>query len=421
MPYDSSLIPEYNPTQPDHAHDDEAGLSAFLMQKLADVCEVHNWGHQGHHVLLWLLPMQTATSQGEDTPEVPTDAPDASAQTAAEAVATYTRPFQDSDAIHLARLLYRSYGYSYTNPDLYIADHIRARIADGRMTSWVAVVQGDESNTPVGHIAFLKTHRDDDTMEVGAAVVSPSLRSSGVLGQLLTTAATAVAIRPERAAFVYAVAAHPYSQKMFAKVGCIPSALLLGFMPPSLQYRSIAGHAATQRGSVFYTCKLLRPAEPVKVFLPAVWEPMLTQFAAGIGLPLLPQPVANIALSGDTDIDVRVRDTLNSAFLTLKHAGQDFEQVLPRLLRQLCRQHLDVMYLSLDLSDAAAPQVCAAATALGFIPAGLTPFRPWTATLCLQYLNNQWQDPAAICAVGPVAEALRNVVFEQYRRVEHLE
>ena len=432
MPYDSSLIPEYCPTQPDHAHDDEAGLSAFLMHKLADACEVHNWGHQGHHVLLlWLLPMSTATNDGEDEGENAdvagaadiADAPEALAQApqAAESIATYTRPFQDSDAIHLARLLYRSYGYSYTNPDLYIADNIRARIADGRMTSWVAVVQGDESNTPVGHIAFLKAHRDDDTMEVGAAVVSPSLRSSGVLGQLLATAAAAVVKRPERAAFVYAVAAHPYSQKMFAKVGCIPSALLLGFMPPTVQYRSIAGHAASQRGSVFYTCKLLRPADPVKVFLPAIWEPMLTQFAAGIGLPLLPQADANMALSGKTDIHVRVRDTLNSAFLTLKHAGQDLEQVLPKLLRQLCRQQLDVMYLSLDLSDAAAPQVCAAATALGFIPAGLTPFRPWPATLCLQYLNNQWQDPAGISAVGPVAEALRDVVFEQYRRVEHLD
>ena len=264
------------------------------------------------------------------------------------------------------------------------------------MTSWVAVVQGDESNTPVGHIAFLKTHRDDDTMELGAAVVAPSLRSSGVLGQLLATAATAVATRTERAAFVYAVAAHPYSQKMFARVGCIPSALLLGFMPPSLQYRSITGHPGAQRGSVFYTCKLLRPADPVKVFLPAIWEPMLTQFAAGIGLPLLPQPATDTVLNGKTEIDVMVRETLNSAFLTLNHVGQDLDQALPRLLRKLCRQHLDVMYLSLDLSDPAAPQTCTAATALGFIPAGLTPFRPWPATLCLQYLNNQSQDPEGI-------------------------
>ena len=126
MPYDSSLIPEYSPNQPDQAHDNEAGLSAFLMHKLADACEVHNWGQHGHHVeLLWLLPMSTTPQKVDDIPEGLPQTPQA-----VENITTYTRPFQDSDAIHLARLLYRSYGYSYTNPDLYIADRIRARIAE---------------------------------------------------------------------------------------------------------------------------------------------------------------------------------------------------------------------------------------------------------------------------------------------------
>lgn len=59
--------------------------------------------------------------------------------------------------------------------------------------------------------------------------------------------------------------------------------------------------------------------------------------------------------------------------------------------------------------------------AMGFIAAGLTPFMPWPAILCLQHLNSQLLQPEAVCAVGPAAEALRDVVFEQYRRVEHLE
>ena len=58
--------------------------------------------------------------------------------------------------------------------------------------------------------------------------------------------------------------------------------------------------------------------------------------------------------------------------------------------------------------------------AMGFIAAGLTPFMPWPATLCLQYLNNQWLQPDAVCAVGPAAESLRQQVFAQYCEQELL-
>ena len=417
LPYDISMLPSYCPQQPELAHEDAAGLSAFLMQKFADRCQVLNQGLQGHHVeLQWLLPVIEPVAIAS-----PNVQPQAPVHSLSESSPTYTRPIQADDAIHLARLVYRSYGYSYVNPDMYIAERILARVADGRLTSWVACVQDDANSIPVGHIAFMKAHRDDDTLEVGSAVVAPDQRGGGLLGQLLSTATEALKSRPERAAFVHAVTAHPFTQKTFGRLGYLPTALLLAFTPTSLQFRSISGRPNGQRGSVYYACKLLQPAQPVKVYLPETLQALVLPPAQNIGLSLLPQALIRSELTGTTELTVEVEEALNAAFLTLIQAGEDFALTLRKSLRQLCRQQIDVVYLSLNMADSATPRTSVAALELGFIAAGLTPFMPWPATLCLQYLNNQWLQADAVCAVGPVAETLRDTIFEQYRRVECLE
>lgn len=411
LPYDLSLLPTYNPQRPEVAHDDAAGLSAFLMQKLADRCQVINQGRQGHHVQLeWLLP--------EAVPAPVHTAQATPAPAAIPATAYTIRPLRQEDAIHLARLVFRSYGYSYVNPDLYLAEGIWARVGDGRLSSWVAEPAG--GGPPVGHIAFMKGHRDDDTLEVGTAVVAPDQRGSGLLGQLLSAATEALRHRSERAAFVHAVTAHPFTQKTFGRLGYLPTALLLAYTPASLQFRSIEGRPEGQRGSVYYACKLLRPADPLDVYLPDALAPLVLPRAADIGLPLRPRPIEAEPLAGTTVLDVNVEAALNAAFITVRHAGGDFATALRYRVRQLCRQRVDVLYLSLDLSQPASAAACAPAQALGFVPAGLTPFMPWPATLCLQYLNNQDLQEDAVCAVGPAAESLRQQAFAAWREVEGL-
>ena len=420
LPYDLSLVPEYDPEQPSSAEDDNVGLSAFLMHRLTDRSRVLNLGAQGQHVELeWWLPQQgalaTPAAQAAAAPagEVPVHSTPAPAT---------VRPLESADAIHLARLMYRSYGYSYVNPDMYVTDRILARCADGRLTSWVAqVAAADGASAPiVGHIALMKDHRDDPALEVGAAVVGPDQRGGGLLGQLLETVTQALAQRPEAAAFVHAVTRHPYTQKTFGRLGYLPTALLLAYTPASLQFRSIAGQASTQRGSVFYSCRLLRPAPPVDVYLPADLADLVLPRALDIGMELRPQPLRNDALQGATQLQTHVEPALNAAFVVLRHAGADWPEVLQRSLRQWCRQKIDAIYLSLNLCDADTPAACASAAHLGFLPAGLTPYMPWPATLALQYLNNQWLEIDNIVSVGPAAEALRDQVFAAYRQQECL-
>ncbi|WP_186764604.1 GNAT family N-acetyltransferase [Comamonas flocculans] len=416
LPYDLSLLPHYDPQAPEAADEDGAGLAAFLMQRLADHCEVLNQGQQGHHVLLqWMLP-QAAAGAANPPPADTTQPPDATAQARAAAA---IRPMQPEDAIHLARLMFRTYGYSYTNPDMYTAEGIQGRLSDGRLTSWVAV--HGEQGVPVGHIALLKPQADDPAVEIGTAVVAPSERGSALFTRLVTTVQEALPRRPERVAFLHAVAAHPYTQKTFNHLCYHPTALLLGLIPGSASFRGIAGRRQGERVSAFHSCRLLQPVEPLQVWLPPALLELVQPGARAIGLPLLPQQEGAPALEGDTQLSSQVVQDMGAAFLTLQHAGPDLHTALARQLRALCRARMDAIYLHLDAGQVHAPAVCAAALALGFIPAGLTPFMPWPATLCLQYLNNLELDETQVHAVGPAAEALRSALFKAWRAREWLD
>lgn len=418
LPYDGSLLPDYNPQDAEAAGEDRVALASFLMQKLCDSCQIINQGAKGHHLQLeWRLPEKTAVSEGSmfsqgQVPDVSQDIPQASS-------AINIRPFQSQDAIHLARLIYSSYGYSYVNPDLYIAERIQARVDDGRLISWVALaVDAKGQEHLIGHIACMKASAEESTLEVGAAVVSPRHRGGGLLGTLLARVEQELVYRPERLALVHAVTVHPFTQKTFGRLGYRPTALLLAYAPASLHFRGISDPLSKARGGVFIYCKLLRPMSPLAVWLPEGLAPLILRCATGIAMPLVPRSDQAMGFLGETGFETQIESGLNVATLILQHPGVDCAQVLRRQLRALCRQRLDIICLHLDMGQPTAPLVSQIAMELGFILAGLMPFSPWPATLCLQYLNNQEPEEAQLYAVGEIAEELRAAIFSAWRKQE---
>ncbi len=137
-----------------------------------------------------------------------------------------------------------------------------------------------------------------------------SSAAAGCWARCCPTATEALRQRPERAAFVHAVTAHPFTQKTFGRLGYLPTALLLAYTPASLRFRSIGARPTGERGSVYYACKLLRPAAPQPVYLPEALQPLALPRAHDIGLPLQPQPLPATPLEGSTDLQVQAEPAL---------------------------------------------------------------------------------------------------------------
>jgi GNAT superfamily N-acetyltransferase/anti-sigma regulatory factor (Ser/Thr protein kinase) len=414
LPYDLSMVPVFSPANPDQVDDNSAGLSAYLLHSMVDVMRVTTPGQSGQSVELeWYLPRDVHQSA---TPTAAT--PDKQAVTSVS-----IRPLANDDAIHLARLMYRNYGYSYVNPDMYIADRIIARCNDGRLTPWVAI---SEDNELVGHFALMKSHADAAIVEVGAAAVAPHAQGAGIFGKLFDTLEEALQQRDELVSCVHAVTCHPYTQKAILRHNYQPCALMLGYVPANLQFRSVHDQKADERGSVYYSCKLLKPMSPLSVYIPQACVDMVKLVADAIGMPLIPMAHticnSNAVHHPDTHpvYTVSTEPALNTAWIELHNWSADAETVLKRQLRSLCRERFDVIYLSLDLTQPFVPQAWDTLTEMGFIPSGLTPYLPFPATFLLQYLNNTLVSYDAVHAVGEAAQAIKDSAFAHYARQELL-
>ncbi len=416
LPYDLSMVPEFSPVNPDQMDDDSAGLSAYLLQSMVDAIHVSHPGKSGQSVELeWYLPEAARTLPAKTS---------SAHHVVKRAINQITiRPLEPADAIHLARLMYRNYGYSYVNPDMYVAQKILARCKDGRLTSWIA--SGD-SGELVGHFALMKSHATSPVVEVGAAAVSPHAQGAGIFGKLFDTLEDNLKTRNEIVSCVHAVTCHPYTQKAILHHGYRPCALMLGYIPANLQFRSVSDQKTDERGSVYYSCKLLKPIPPIIVYLPPELTAMTTMTARSIGMVLHQKMQTETVYTTLHDPETHPVYTinhelaLNSVFIELHNWSADADLVLRRCLRNLCRQRIDVIYLSVDLSKPFVPYAWLFLKAMGFIPSGLAPYLPFPATFLLQYLNNNMISYEAIHAVGAEAQAIKENVFSYYVEQELL-
>ncbi|MDY0136902.1 MAG: GNAT family N-acetyltransferase [Thiomicrospira sp.] len=422
LPFEWSMIPDYDPSQVWGVSDEALGLSAFLLKNSVDRYRLLNQGKQGiRFELSWALP----SGHIADMEETVGAASDVKTEVSPLA---HIRPLTESEAIQLARLVYRSYGYSYVYEDMYYPERIVSKHQAGLLHSWVAVARSGEL---IGHIALMKPTLDEQAVEWGIAVVDPRWRGGGVMQALLKTLLEALDNRSESVAYAHAVTSHTYTQKTCIKFGFQPTALQLCLVP-CLSYKHIK--EAKQRESTFISVRCLRPLPQARLFLP-VWHrarlvPLLKALEADGAVSdeeciayddvasrwrLQQQALASAqSLSANTQLRSEIVSHANLALLEVVKIGADQAQVLASELKRVCLEKVDVVQLSVDLTDPGSPGLVAAAEQLGFFMSGLMPMMPKAYSLTLQYLNNLSVDYEAIQAEGEQASAIKDWVrFEQ--------
>lgn len=403
LPFDLSMVPEYDP---DNMADD-ASLSVLLLKQMVDRYRLMNNGKEGYQIELeWLCPQRNIAELEQATAD--NTAVVATPELANPPPATEIRPLIEADTLALARLVYRSYGYSYVSEYLYYPERIAARLRDGTLQSWVAVADDGQL---AGHAALMRSTRDAQAVEWGIAVVDPRWRGSGLMKRVCAEAIRNAADSAATVLFAHAVSNHPYTQKACIDLAMVPTALLLGFAPASLKFRHI-NNTLSQRESTFISMRLLKPLPDMQVYLPPKYATALRWLAQGADIPLreTTAPVADSEIAPVTSFDSMIEPAVNVAIVNIHSLGADHAAVIASEQRRLCREKVDIIYLNIDLSSTSAPAIAEAAEAAGFFFAGLCPMQPWPYTLTMQYLNNLSLDYDAIHAVGGQATRLKALI-----------
>jgi len=364
----------------------ESGLGIILMKAFADEIHFLNSGRRGKRVeLVKNLPYKDVEAYISDEekervsplPSVSKDTPIA------------IRLMEPDDSVDLARCVYRCYGYTYANGDVYFPDRVRELLESGLLIPHVAL---SPDNEVIGHIAIRKEYPDARIGERGQAVVDPRYRGYGLLNKLISASVENARAMGMYGTYGEAVTAHIYSQKAAFSMGACETGVLLGFTPATMFFKKIQDGNRQQRQTavLLYTrlneepCRDVYPPFHHEAVIRRIYE--RNNFRRNIMKALDVRKLTDVPPS--SQVDVRVQTDASRAFMLVKQYGADLGELVKFRLRELCLRRIDCIYIDLSLSHPATQKFCASLEMLGFFFAGVIPEMSDGDVLRLQYLNN---------------------------------
>ncbi len=277
------------------------------------------------------------------------------------------RPMISDEAVQVSQLMYRAYGGTYFNRDVYYPERVAAQHERGSVLSFVAA--GDDGRL-VGHYA-LERNQEGPVAEGGQAVVDPAHRGRGLLIRMKEAAVDAARRLELVGLYADAVAVHTLTQKSNVDHGAHLTCVNLGIAPRSEQFRGFSQQQPQRVTCLQYFCWLQEPA-PRTVYVPAEYQDIIEEIYRGLKCPVTfgdagtPQGHGTLTVK----IDARARN----AFLRADQLGQDSVHEIRRAKRELTEHsHAQAVFVELPLHDPGTPPTSLELQDHGFSFAGITP------------------------------------------------
>ncbi len=332
------------------------------------------------------------------------------------------RLMRPEDAPALACCVWRVFGYSYPNDDLYEPERLAERLRSGAWQSCVAVRASGEI---LGHIGLVFHSPDDRVPESDNAIVAPYARGHRLMERMKSFLAEHGKARGLAGIFSEAVTAHIYSQRANVRMGAVETGLMLGYLPKSLVFKDMELPPETVRVSAMMYFLALTPAPRRTVHAPARHVEILKEIFQHAGLardfadasaaasPLSAPgsvqlasasapPISDSVLPASSSVLPAPRSPLpapefaltesadwNVGTIEAQRYGEDWSGHLRAHVDALCRRGMAYILLELPLADAFTPTASVQAEALGFFFCGVVPEKHADGDLLrFQYWNN---------------------------------
>ena len=313
--------------------------------------------------------------------------------------------FRPEDALGIALAYYATYGDAFPLEHVYDPGEIVRRNATDDQYTMVARTPGGEV---VGLFGLFRHAPNPDVYEAGQLMVLKNYRRRN-LGTALSLAVLDSLPRRLRIPVVFceAVGNHRVSQQLFQSKGLVFTGLEVECMP--------AGAYANEDGvsrnvSLFLMFKAFGKSSCV-VHLPEAYRAFCESIYGELAVPRVVSPAQ--PLTGDTVASPFVLQEIGLMRLIVQHCGRDFAEVVTAAEAKTGGP--GVVQIFLDLGDAAAPQAVGALRDRGYFLSGLLPFWFGADGLVMQKVSLA-PDWAAIQVCGPKAEAMRDIIHEDFER-----
>jgi N-acetylglutamate synthase-like GNAT family acetyltransferase/anti-sigma regulatory factor (Ser/Thr protein kinase) len=278
------------------------------------------------------------------------------------------QPITPEDAGDVAKLIYRTYGYTYAKEELYYPDKIRRALRQGDK---FGVIARTPSGRAVGMFAVLCS-TDSNIGEVGEAVVDADHRRRGLMTRMLEMLIEEARARGMSAVFGEAVTVHDISQRVNQHFQMESTALLLGFFP-SQRFHGLVGDYP-QPISVIIDLRPLDPYDVVRPYLPLPYAPLLTDIYSALGARVEPPDMepATPEPGSEAVIDTRISYRFRHVVLVVEKAGADIAEQVRQTLKDVDGDVITMM-VDLPINDPHTPFMAHQLRDAGFVFSGLMP------------------------------------------------
>ena len=321
-----------------------------------------------------------------------------------------------SDAINLARCVYRCYGYSYPNSMLYQPKLVAHALHQGLMHSAVAVRSDGEV---VGHCALSFSHNGSVIPEVGKLVVDPRYRGHHIADKLALYSKADAKELGLNGYWAACIATHPYSQYDMIASGGGEIGLFINGQPGAVQMEGIQSQAKGRHSLVPFFIPINKD-EKLSIYLPERHIPFFTKLMQTMGLKReissLPEKT-----NASSIFSIALAKEHTPAHLYVTKIGDDLMDRVARELPAILAFNPPVVYLDLPLDSPGAIEQIEALESLGFLLAAWLPnFNPISDTLRLQKINDSLVDEKNILCARSEGEFVRDHILAEWRRVQKL-
>ncbi|PWN06417.1 GNAT family N-acetyltransferase [Rhodohalobacter mucosus] len=365
-------VHEYGePFDPDRHHYDSnkaieegefEGAGFELVKYLTDEFTFENRGAEGKifHLIKYII-----TDREPDL--LPEESPDTE-KTELDHEEFIVAPIDAHDAEDIAKLVYRSYGYSYPNEDLYFPKRIAMAVIRKKK---IGVIARTNEDRPAGYFAILETS-DSDVGEVGEAVVAPAFRRKGLFKKMMEMLIESAKESKLQGIFGKAIGIHDISQKVNQQYGFKTTGILLADFPAVHLYELLDPYP--QPVSEIVDFLILKKDHNQKIYLPNQYRDLLSDIYAQFDVkPDFKEPESDPARAPFSDIDMKVDYNQKNSLLILRSAGRNVLNTIEQKFAYLKTRKINIIYIDLPLEDPVTPTLVEPLRKMGFVFSGLMP------------------------------------------------
>ncbi len=313
------------------------------------------------------------------------------------------------EAVQVSQLMYRTYGSTYFNPDVYYPARVAAHNANGSVVSFVACTQ---DGYVAGHSA-LELNQPGPVAETGQAAVDPAHRGRGLLSRMKELSLEEARRRQLVGWYSDAVAVHTLTQKTNVDHGGRLTGVDLAVSPKTEQFSGFDDQP--QRVTCLLYFHWLQTPAVRKLYLPQWHQEMVGSIYQRLECPI--EFVAGAVPEGHGTLAVKVDPAAGTAFVRADRLGADTVHAVRHAKRELVeRSAAAAVFVELPLDDPGTASVMTDLEQYGFAFTGIAPhFSPRGDLVRMAYLVEPLQREPIKTFDADAAELVEYVLAEQAR------